>query len=1138
MGVALDGFPCLLPDVLAAQCAELNLPTSPWLGFANRYVSPVGFRPGYAHILLTRKSISGLSATGKYSLEFTADPSQGQFQSRTSKNMRVVGTPICVSPGVRNDEDAAFFVELADRRMDCVGVCSKRYNWRINADSTLETASTNSGTAWTWTTLLTDLWDSVGNLGTWPGLPWTPTGVPEQIDGMGCRAVDLLEDLLLLHGMGGKYDDVLDTFDIIDFCFGANSGFLTRTTAQLGLQSVGISLQKLDDAGVRLWDQEPLGDLAPSMPTYARVAFPVWSSGGTPIDTASYFYVDVANTAPAVAAISSISFSLIQDFLPCRTNQVGVSLNTANLVLRAADVAAIFFEKARVASTYPIYRIYSGIIKDTNIMPGAAFDVVCWEDTGNGPKTHVIQTGRLGFPPIFLGSPNLTGTLSTGNQPSASTLFVRNPTASTNQADPIRHAANLAPGELRDYGTGPFAGSNSATILAGGGGKSSILERIGPLRQWDSAVEARCVDGHGQRLWKAKARTQHLCFVRVTSLTKSGIYYPAIEQLIAPVTGVVTAGDVCWLYDPNTTVTAVLNSIHLCYLDGTDGAGTPVKVYVAGPGGVGNVGNVGWTIAGRTGSSTISPGDTATFNNGTVSGDAWTPDVASASLAGIVSIIAQHFAGDKTFDDDVTVTGDAAVDGATGLSVANGIACESIQIGIGSPVFPPEQLSFYSSGGTILDGWIGVFENETLRYMEFRITNDAGTQINSAYMSTTQFTLLNGRFNSGTGYQVGGVNGGSATTGGLTFSGGLYMSGSATAGGLTVGTSTITGGADLSILFDNAGVVGEITRTALGQALLDIIGTTQGQILYYNGADWVALAVGTAGQFLCTGGAAANPSWVGSANIISFLAAADAAAANTVLGLGTGDSPQFTALNIGHATDTTLARVSAGLLSIDGVTIPMPAQATTWTGLQTFNADKLGLLDTVGDHALLLSSGENLSANRTLTVIVNDAARTLTIAGTSSVNGTFSGTSSGTNTGDNSAASDTVAGIIEIATAAETASAASTTLAVVPGRVQNHPGVAKVWVKVTGAGTPAIGGSYNVSSITDLGTGYFRVNIATDMSDANYAPISDCGHSGAITFSYIVANSQIAAGSFEVATVSSGALADCDVWTAAAWGAQ
>lgn len=36
------------------------------------------------------------------------------------------------------------------------------------------------------------------------------------------------------------------------------------------------------------------------------------------------------------------------------------------------------------------------------------------------------------------------------------------------------------------------------------------------------------------------------------------------------------------------------------------------------------------------------------------------------------------------------------------------------------------------------------------------------------------------------------------------------------------------------------------------------------------------------------------------------------------LGLGTGDSPQFAGLNIGHATDSTIARIAAGRIGIEG----------------------------------------------------------------------------------------------------------------------------------------------------------------------------------------------------------------------------
>lgn len=52
-----------------------------------------------------------------------------------------------------------------------------------------------------------------------------------------------------------------------------------------------------------------------------------------------------------------------------------------------------------------------------------------------------------------------------------------------------------------------------------------------------------------------------------------------------------------------------------------------------------------------------------------------------------------------------------------------------------------------------------------------------------------------------------------------------------------------------------------------------------------------------------------------------FLTRTDAAAAATYVGVGTGDSPQFAAVNVGHASDTTITRSSAGVLAVEGAII-------------------------------------------------------------------------------------------------------------------------------------------------------------------------------------------------------------------------
>ena len=50
--------------------------------------------------------------------------------------------------------------------------------------------------------------------------------------------------------------------------------------------------------------------------------------------------------------------------------------------------------------------------------------------------------------------------------------------------------------------------------------------------------------------------------------------------------------------------------------------------------------------------------------------------------------------------------------------------------------------------------------------------------------------------------------------------------------------------------------------------------------------------------------------------------------------------------------------------------------------------------------------------------------------------------------------------------------------------------LAKAWVNFDGDGTVAIRDSFNVSSITDNGTGDFNVNFTNNMSDANYSVVT------------------------------------------------
>lgn len=80
------------------------------------------------------------------------------------------------------------------------------------------------------------------------------------------------------------------------------------------------------------------------------------------------------------------------------------------------------------------------------------------------------------------------------------------------------------------------------------------------------------------------------------------------------------------------------------------------------------------------------------------------------------------------------------------------------------------------------------------------------------------------------------------------------------------------------------------------------------------------------------------------------------------------------------------------------------------------------------------------------------------------------------------------------ATQAEQETGSSTTTIVTPGRQQYHPSAAKCWVRAGISGDIYV--SYNVTSVTDTGTGIATVTIATDFSGAYFVPVLSVDASG------------------------------------------
>jgi len=138
-------------------------------------------------------------------------------------------------------------------------------------------------------------------------------------------------------------------------------------------------------------------------------------------------------------------------------------------------------------------------------------------------------------------------------------------------------------------------------------------------------------------------------------------------------------------------------------------------------------------------------------------------------------------------------------------------------------------------------------------------------------------------------------------------------------------TGTLTGAISVIVpastkpymVFNNtAGAYALTVTTAAGTGIVVTQGTQA--ILYCDGTNVLDL-ISTGGFLLA-------------ASDLSDLASATTAATN--LGLGTGDSPQFTGIELGHADDTTFARVSAGIASIQGAVIGLLSKVQVWAAAQ------------------------------------------------------------------------------------------------------------------------------------------------------------------------------------------------------------
>lgn len=367
----------------ADNLARLALPMPPDFALANSVTIPLGPRPTRALFLMSRADLDTFNDEAYHTATLIEHTEHGIERARRALYNLVFVNARCLTPGKAGDEDAVYLAEFADARWlvhnHAFSVpINKQYNVRAPAwgtsGSTLYYAdSTNGGTAWTWTTMIQDVWNLMSTqLGSAPTLPVTPDGTPEGWRFPGMSAWVALNQLLYRIGCAITVD-------------------LAASSSQFSIVQVGGSdatQDALEDAlvlasaGARIHDEEFLESNRGGYPYGCRVFFhraqehygteQTTQQTSAQFSTAQVYSVDVNGSY--TADTDSNILTPIWDDLPATYDAAGSITNAAACTTRATERAADYFRMASTGGTM-MHRTFTGL---RAFKPGAKLKGVCW----------------------------------------------------------------------------------------------------------------------------------------------------------------------------------------------------------------------------------------------------------------------------------------------------------------------------------------------------------------------------------------------------------------------------------------------------------------------------------------------------------------------------------------------------------------------------------------------------------------------------------------------------------------------------------------------------------------------------------------------------------------------------------------
>jgi hypothetical protein len=245
-----------------------------------------------------------------------------------------------------------------------------------------------------------DIWNTVGELGAFPGLPVSPEDTPENWTFYGYYALDALGLVLGQIGCILQFDPLSDTFDIVQVAPTAEDD--DEDESEEDDTDEEIAAAEDDNRDSLIWDDAPQTSVRATVSEQVRVYFLkemsfVDESGASP-----YYTLDRTDPTPGgpLEGTEAGTTVMLFDDLRARYDANNNLLNATDLSARADERAADYFRVVRLEHQR---RVYGRPLGDDNLLPGPEWTSTRWGDRGAGPGLRwdllLALERRLGVEP-------------------------------------------------------------------------------------------------------------------------------------------------------------------------------------------------------------------------------------------------------------------------------------------------------------------------------------------------------------------------------------------------------------------------------------------------------------------------------------------------------------------------------------------------------------------------------------------------------------------------------------------------------------------------------------------------------------------------------------------------------------------